>query len=144
MPFARIVQQADAKKAGDHARGRPPANTRKPQAPSGRELLQRPSSVPIVPATVNHTVSGPGQVLPVDLRGELESAFAFDFGHVRVHTDRQAELSACAVGARAYTVANHVVFGRGTYAPETADGKRLIAHELAHVVQQSDRPARCR
>jgi hypothetical protein len=138
MSFAKIVPQADAKKAGDHGRVRPPASSRTPQASSGREFRPRPSSVPIVPAAMNHAVSGPGEVLPGELRGELESAFAFDFRHVRVHTDRQAERSAGAGGARAYTVANHIVFGPGTYAPETTDGKHLIAHELAHVVQQSD------
>jgi hypothetical protein len=138
MSFARIMQPTDGTKVGHDIRVRPPASARTLQVPPGREFLQRPSSVPDMPATVNHAVRSPGQVLPGELRGELESAFAFDFSQVRVHTDRQAELSAGALGARAYTVANHVVFGPGTYAPETADGKRLIAHELAHVVQQSD------
>ena len=130
-----IAQQADAKKAGDHVRAPPPAKSGTAQAHSGRELVPRPSSVPIVPATVNRTVGAPGQVLPGELRGELESAFGVDFDHVRVHTDTEAELSARALGASAYTVANHVVFGPGAYAPETVGGKRLIAHELAHVVQ---------
>jgi Domain of unknown function (DUF4157) len=103
-----------------------------------REFLHRPSRAPIAPVTVNHVVSGPGRALPSELRGELDSAFAFDFSRVRVHIDRQAALSADGVRARAYTVANHVVFGPGAYAPETAAGRRLIAHELAHVVQQRD------
>jgi Domain of unknown function (DUF4157) len=116
MSFARIMRQAGAHKAGAE---------------------QRPSSIPVVPLTVGRATSGPGQPLAGELRAELESAFAFDFSRVRVHTDRQAELSAGAIGARAYTIANHVVFGAGTYAPQTAAGRRLIAHELAHVVQQS-------
>jgi hypothetical protein len=138
MPFATVMEKADANKVCDHIRVRPPASARTPLAPSVREFFQRPSRVPIVPATVNNVVSGPGRVLPGELRSEFESAFAFDFSRVRVHTDRRAELSAEGIGAKAYTVANHVVFGPGAYPPETAVGRRLIAHELAHVVQQRD------
>lgn len=134
MPFARVTQLAEAKEAGDGTRAR--SGTRTRQALHGRGFLQRPSTVPAVSAAVGHSVLGPGRVLPDQLRNELGSAFGFDFSHVRVHTGRQAELSAGAIGARAYTVANHVVFGPGTYAPGTADGRHLIAHELAHVVQQ--------
>lgn len=60
-----------------------------------------------------------------------------DFGGVRVHTDSRAAESARAVGARAYTVGNHVVFGAGRYAPQTSEGKSLLAHELTHVQQQT-------
>jgi hypothetical protein len=66
----------------------------------------------------------------------MEARFGFDFSRVRIHTDGQAARSAEAVGALAYTVDEHVVFGPGHYSPRTADGRRLIAHELAHVVQQ--------
>jgi hypothetical protein len=137
MPSVVMTQQADAEKTGDHVRVGPV----RPQTqldPSGREFPQRRPLSAIAPATASYLIRDPGQVLPVELRGELESAFAFDFSHVRVHTDGPAKLSADAIGARAYAIANHVVFGPGAYAPETADGKRLIAHELAHVVQQSD------
>jgi hypothetical protein len=60
----------------------------------------------------------------------------YDFSHVRVHTDARAAESARAVNALAYTVDRDIVFGAGQYAPETAQGKRLLAHELTHVVQQ--------
>src|SRR5262249_59399498 len=60
-----------------------------------------------------------------------------DFREVRIHTGPVAEASARAVHARAYTVGNDVVFGAGQYAPRTAHGNRLLAHELTHVVQQS-------
>jgi hypothetical protein len=66
----------------------------------------------------------------------MEERFGEDFGHVRVHTDARAADSAEAVAARAYTVGRDVVFGAGRYAPETGEGQRLLAHELAHVVQQ--------
>jgi hypothetical protein len=59
------------------------------------------------------------------------------FASVRVHADGRAAVSAEAVGARAYAVGSDIVFGRGEYAPRSPDGRRLLAHELAHVVQQS-------
>lgn len=60
-----------------------------------------------------------------------------DFGAVRVHTDSRAAESARAVGARAYTVGSHIVFGAGRYAPRTGEGRSLLAHELTHVLQQT-------
>jgi len=79
----------------------------------------------------------------------MESHFDADFGGVRVHTDDAAGASAQDVGARAYTLGAHMVFAPGEYAPATAEGRRLLAHELTHVIQQygapsgaSDRPIR--
>ena len=63
-----------------------------------------------------------------------------DFGAVRLHTDQRAAKSARAVGARAFTVGQHIVFGPGQYAPATVPGQRLLAHELTHVVQQRSHP----
>jgi len=60
-----------------------------------------------------------------------------DFGGVRVHTDSRAAESAHELGARAYTVGNHIVFGIGRYAPDTNEGRALLAHELTHVLQQT-------
>lgn len=70
----------------------------------------------------------------------MESRFGHDFSEVRVHTDARAAQSAADVEARAYTVGQHVVFGAGEYAPGSSAGRRLVAHELAHVVQQSKAP----
>jgi hypothetical protein len=67
----------------------------------------------------------------------FEPAFGCDLSAVRLHTSDRAAASAATVAARAYTVGNHIVFGRGEYAPGTGGGRRLIAHELAHVIQQS-------
>jgi hypothetical protein len=66
----------------------------------------------------------------------MEPRFGYDFSGVRVHTDARAAESARAVDARAYTVGSNVVFGTGQYAPTNEAGKSLLAHELAHVVQQ--------
>jgi Domain of unknown function (DUF4157) len=60
-----------------------------------------------------------------------------NFSDVRIHTDSRAADSARAVGARAYTVGNHVVFGAGRYTPRTREGMLLLAHELTHVQQQA-------
>jgi Domain of unknown function (DUF4157) len=64
-----------------------------------------------------------------------------DFSRVRVHTDAHAAASASAVGARAYTVGDHIVFGAGRFSPATPTGRRLLAHELTHVLQQDLTPA---
>ena len=66
----------------------------------------------------------------------MESRIGHDFSRVRVHTDSRAAESARAVGALAYTVGRDVVFGAGQYAPETRAGGHLLAHELAHTIQQ--------
>ena len=77
-----------------------------------------------------------GQPLPESIRAFFEPRFGYDFSQVRVHTDTQAAKSARAVNARAYTVGWNIVFGTGRYSPETAGGRELLAHELAHVIQQ--------
>ena len=67
----------------------------------------------------------------------MEPRFGHDFSRVRVHTDQAASRSAEALAAQAYTVGSDIVFGAGRYAPASRDGQRLLAHELAHVQQQS-------
>lgn len=89
-----------------------------------------------VPAAVRDALDSPGQALDPDSRVLMESRFGHDFGRVRVHADARAAASARAVGAAAYTVGGRIVFGEGRYAPGTAEGRRLLAHELVHVVQQ--------
>jgi hypothetical protein len=67
----------------------------------------------------------------------MEGRFGYDLSPVRLHQDPEAAASAKDVNARAYTVGHHIVLGAGQYSPETLEGKRLLAHELTHVVQQS-------
>ncbi len=90
-----------------------------------------------LPPVVAATVAGAGSQLAGDVRDEMGSHFAHDFGGVRVHTDPDAARSAESVGAAAYTVGSHVVFAPGQFDPRGVGGRRLLAHELAHVVQQS-------
>lgn len=89
-----------------------------------------------------HDVVGGGGGSPLDAgtQSSMESAFGTSFGDVRVHTDDRASRSAEAVGANAYTVGSDVVFRNGQYSPGSAVGQRTLAHELAHVVQQSQGP----
>lgn len=86
--------------------------------------------------TLSSNVPGSGAPLPGDVRAYFEPRFGHDFGRVRVHTDGRAAQSAQALRAQAYTLGNDVVLGAGQYAPHTGQGRQLLAHELAHVVQQ--------
>jgi len=86
--------------------------------------------------SVAATVSRPGQQLEPGVRSEFTSRFGRDFSDVRVHADADAATSAARLGASAYTVGRSIVFGQDQYAAATAAGRNLIAHELAHVVQQ--------
>lgn len=82
---------------------------------------------------------GTGRPLDTASRAYFESRFGYDFSGVRLHTGEAATDSARAVQARAYTLGRDIVFSAGEYEPSTLAGKRLLAHELAHVVQQSSR-----
>ena len=70
-------------------------------------------------------------------RAYFEPRFGRDFSQVRVHTDTRTAESAWAVNARAFTVGRDVVFRAGKYVPGKSEGRRLMAHELTHVMQQS-------
>lgn len=85
-------------------------------------------------------IDGPSSSLAGEVRSAMEGRLGFDFASVRVHSDDRAAASARALGARAYTAGRDIVFGAGQYAPATDPGRRLLAHELAHVVQQGAAP----
>lgn len=111
-------------------------------APAGPAAIRRVTSAAgapaaAAPASVEEVVSNPGRPLEPALRQDMEQRFGHDFSQVRVHAGPAAERSAADVSAQAYTVAPHVVFGAGRYRPQTIAGRRLIAHELAHVLQQT-------
>ncbi len=89
------------------------------------------------PPIVDDVLRSPGEPLDHHTRHFMESRFGHDFGGVRVHAGAQASASARAVQALAYTVGNNIVFGPGRYAPSESSGRRLLAHELTHVIQQS-------
>jgi hypothetical protein len=87
------------------------------------------------PAPVDIGVTG-GAPLPAGVRSFMEPRFGADFGNVRVHTGEAAAQQSAALHAHAFTVGQHIFFGRGQFQPESAHGKELMAHELTHTVQQ--------
>jgi hypothetical protein len=91
-------------------------------------------------ALVDNALSSAGEPLDRRTRALMEPRLGFDLGRVRVHTGARAAASARAVSAQAYTVGQDLVFDHGRYQPDADDGKRLLAHELTHVVQQSRGP----
>lgn len=115
-----------------------------------RPAIQRmpPSSEPQVPAEhaekagVPKVLAEAGQPLEGSARAFMESRFGYSFDSVRIHNGPAAAASAEGIQARAYTVGNHVVFGAGEYQPRSEAGRRLLAHELTHTVQQQAAPAR--
>ena len=105
------------------------------------KTLQKKESASNSPAVnIGHytsALSGKGSPLSAKANTFFSSRIGFDFSDVKVHTGTDAAESAKGIHAKAYTVANHVVFNEGQYQPETDAGKKLLAHELAHVVQQN-------
>ena len=85
---------------------------------------------------VHKVLSSPGRSLETDTRTFMESKFGHDFSKVKVHTDPMAAESADSMNARAYTVGRNIIFNAEQYNPLTDSGKKLLSHELAHVVQQ--------
>jgi hypothetical protein len=92
------------------------------------------------PDLVDEMLRTPGQSLDAELRTFMEPRFAFDFSGVRIHADRLAGDLADRLDAHAFTIENHVAFGHGRYEPRSSQGRRLLVHELAHVVQQGGGP----
>jgi hypothetical protein len=92
------------------------------------------------PPIVHDVLRRQGQPLDRRTRAVMEPHFGHDFSRVRIHTDAEAAASATQVNALAYAVGQHVVFGANQYAPDTSAGKKTLAHELAHVVQQHHAP----
>jgi uncharacterized protein DUF4157 len=111
--------------------------------PVGNRATRRTTGIPPV---VHRVLNSSGHSLDASARAFFEPRFGHDFSRVRVHTDSLAAASAKAVDARAYVVGSHLVFDSDQYSPGTAEGRKLLAHELSHVVQQrpnaSTRPER--
>ncbi len=89
------------------------------------------------PVQVHRELNRAGRPLEAPVRGWMQDRFALDFSRIRIHDDDGAASSARAVGAHAYTVGHHIVFGAGQFRPHSPQGLRLLAHELTHVAQQS-------
>jgi hypothetical protein len=130
---------------GEESEGCAPARIQRQPARNedGKKITTRTW---LVPSTHAHPSAGAeaamravghgGAPLSRDARSYFEPRFGCDFSNVRVHSDGKAAQAARAMQARAYTIGCDIVFGSGEYAPATAQGKRLLAHELTHVAQQ--------
>ncbi len=107
-----------------------------PPAPTWRRLA--PSRVPTFADSPDQLAFGSdGRPLDAQVRAAMEPRFGHDLSAVRVHSDTAAAASAHDLGAAAYTIGQHIVFGADRYRPETPAGGRLLAHELTHVVQDA-------
>lgn len=101
-------------------------------------------AVPEIPRDIEESINaqkGGGQPLGEPVRAHLEPAFGRDFSQVRVHTNADAGTLCRDLGAKAFTTGSDVFFAPGAYQPQSDDGRRLIAHELTHVVQQDAAPS---
>lgn len=120
---------------------KPATSPPRPLTPPSRVFVQRRASDSAAPASapesVHRTLSSPGRPLDGGTRNFMESRFGHDFSHVRVHTDSLAGESARAINAHAYTAGSDIAFAPGKYQPDSHSGRQLLAHELAHTVQQS-------
>ena len=119
---------------------RKPAPPAAPRSSRWYPQLKRDETSTHPPAPDRSSIEGvfnsPGRALTPPLRELMESRFGADFGDVRLHTDRPAGESAKALNAAAYTFGRDIVFATGRHSPGTNSGLQLLAHELAHVVQQ--------
>ena len=125
----RIADQVMATPADPSVSGAPPHIQRFSGQSNGH--------MDVAPASVDQALASPGRPLEPALRQDMEQRFGHDFSRVRVHLGAAAEQSAREVNAHAYTVGHSIVFDAGRFAPGTQEGRRLIAHELTHVVQQT-------
>ena len=120
----------------------PKCQTKQPSHEVARLQIQRNDSgdggQTEVPPVVHEVLRSPGQPLDPVTRGFMEMRFGHDFSRVRVHHDGSAADSAKSIQALAYTSGNHIAFSDGQYSPTTEWGKRLLAHELVHTMQQRD------
>jgi hypothetical protein len=138
----RVANQVMGSSAATVSTAPAPAPVRRECAAGEEERLQKRQGGPQpsaseAPGTVPGVLRAPGQPLDAETRAFMEPRFGHDFGDVRVHHDLAAAWSAHDVNAMAYTVGRHIVFGAHMLQPSTQEGRRLIAHELAHVLQQS-------
>lgn len=99
-------------------------------------ILQRKATNHTEPPIVHEVLHFPGQPLDSATRTFMEPRFGHDFSQVRVHANTQSAKSARSMNALAYTVGNNIAFAENQYAPDTRNGRSLIAHELTHVIQQ--------
>jgi hypothetical protein len=130
--------EKEADRVADEILTTPSSNAISSKAPP---LIQRLTSQTngyktTAPPSVESVLSGSGRSLDPELQDDMSQRFGENFSDVRIHTGGAAEQSAQEINAHAYTVGRDIVFGAGQFSPSSQQGKRLLAHELTHVVQQ--------
>jgi len=116
------------------AHGRTPSRSAS-QSGAAPLRTKQAQPAPALPVLLNEALQTHGQALDRETGSRMGERFGHDFSPVRVHTGERPARAARALSARAFTVGDHLVFGESEYAPRTAAGRSLLAHELAHVVQ---------
>lgn len=94
------------------------------------------NATPQISNSVHQTLQSSGRPLDKPTRSFMEQHFGFDFGKVQIHDNQLAHQSAKDINALAYTHGHHIAFDAGQYQPQTESGRKLIAHELTHTLQQ--------
>ncbi len=125
---ARPKPEEPAKKPEELVKKKPEEQTKKPVQRTAASERPAPAGASVAPLG--------GSPLPPSVRGYMEPRFGADFSNVRIHTGEPAAQQSAALNAHAFTVGEHVFFGRNQYQPESAGGRELIAHELTHTIQQ--------
>lgn len=127
----RVIRMSEPPSGGMAATALPPEGTGTTiQAKAGSSTAQPDSKA------AERAAEQGGAPLSEELRSYFEPRFGHDFSRVRVHANGEAASAARSIDARAYTIGSDIVFGSGEYAPDAQEGRRLLAHELTHVVQQ--------
>lgn len=143
QPKDKYEQEAD--RVADEVMRMPKPRVQRQEEPEEEEILQtkgRKGQTPkVTPDLESHiqSLKGTGQFLPKSVRNFFEPRFGHDFDKVRIHTNSEAAKLSRAMNAKAFATGRNIVFGPGQYAPEATAGKRLLAHELTHVVQWSNK-----
>lgn len=142
----RVNQPGDAyEQKADHEQVlAKPAHSGISSAPPRIQRYSGPATgqMSIAPTSVDRVLASPGRPLEPAVRQDMEQRFGHDFSRVRVHTDTAASASARAISANAYTSGHNIAFAADRFAPNTQEGRHLLAHELTHVVQQTGGDAR--
>lgn len=132
-------EQGDAATPNRGASGVAPGKTTLVEqiaGPIARSAASHDKPRPAADEALGHAAATPGQALLGETRGKLEAAAGADLSGVRVHDNPQSATAANAIGAHAYAVGQDIHFAAGAYQPGSESGQRLIAHEVAHTVQQ--------
>ncbi len=131
----KLQKQTIAKEDDEKLRMQPEEEEEKNVQAKG-DLGSVPEAHPQIENQIQ-SMKGGGHPLSEGERAFFEPRFGYDFSGVRVHTDSNATESAQSVNAQAYTVGRDIVFGKEKYSPGSSDGKKLLAHELTHIIQQN-------